>query len=148
MIKIIDKNILESTEDILCQQVNCRGTMGKGLGLSLRIHFPEVYYTYLIHCQKNKYSKYMLGTVQYVTTRRNIVANMFSQYEYGTSKCYTDYNAMRKCFTEINKLNKSVAIPYGIGCGLAGGEWHIVYNIINEIFGGRDDVTIYRYENN
>lgn len=146
MIKIIDKNILESTEEILCHQVNCRGTMGKGLGLSLRIHFPEVYYSYLMYCQKNKYNKYMLGTIDYVKTRRNIVANMFAQYEYGETKCYTDYKALEKCFIQLNELNKSIAIPYGVGCGLAGGDWDIVYGIINEVFKDRDDVVIYRYK--
>ena len=35
----------------------------------------------------------------------------------------------------------SIAIPYGIGCGLAGGDWEIVSNII-------DDVTnSYNYTN-
>jgi len=43
------------------------------------------------------------------------------------------------------KNNLSIAIPYGIGCGLAGGKWDIVYDIIEEVFNDYD-VVIYRKE--
>ena len=33
---------------------------------------------------------------------------------------------------------KSVALPYGIGCGLAGGDWNTVYDIIKEVFANDD----------
>lgn len=38
---------------------------------------------------------------------------------------------------------KTIALPYGIGCGLAGGSWDVVYKIIDETF---DDynVTLYK----
>ena len=37
----------------------------------------------------------------------------------------------------------SVAIPYGIGCGIANGDWNKVYKIIEEVFSDYD-VTLYR----
>ena len=38
----------------------------------------------------------------------------------------------------------SIAIPYGIGCGLAGGNWLTVKRILSEVFADSNvDVTIY-----
>lgn len=41
--------------------------------------------------------------------------------------------------------NLSVAIPYGIGCGIANGDWKEVYKIIEKVF-DNFDVTLYRLE--
>jgi len=147
MIPIINGDILnDAKESIICQQVNCRSVMGKGLGLQIRVKYPEVYYSYIIQCQKSKYSKDLLGTVLFVNTRHNTIANIFGQYDYGTNKQYTDYDALRKGFEVIKSKNKTVAIPYGIGCGLGGGDWDTVYNIINDVFSDSDGVVIYKYE--
>lgn len=147
MIPIVSGSVLDASEDIICQQVNCRGVMGKGLGLQIRVKYPEVYYTYLIHCQKNKYSKNLLNTVLFVNTRNNkTIANIFSQYDYGTNKRYTDYDALKEGLQLIKSKNKSIAIPYGMGCGLGGGNWDTVYDIINDVFGDSDSVKIYKYE--
>ena len=61
----------------------------------------------------------------------------------------TDYIAMEKClryikmWAENNDL--SIAIPYGIGCGIANGDWNIVYKIIEKVFNDYD-VTLYKLE--
>ena len=39
----------------------------------------------------------------------------------------------------------SVAIPYGIGCGIANGDWNIVYKIIEKVF-QECDVTLYKLD--
>lgn len=71
---------------------------------------------------------------------------MFSQKE----NFDTDYSAMEIALTEIKtyaeEVNFSIAIPYGIGCGIANGDWNKVYKIIEKVF---DDynVTLYKYEN-
>lgn len=68
---------------------------------------------------------------------------MFSQKE----NFDTDYEAMRKALKYIKKWaennNLSIAIPYGIGCGIANGDWNKVYKIIEEVFNDYD-VTLYR----
>lgn len=46
-----------------------------------------------------------------------------------------------KEFAKINKL--SVAIPYGIGCGIANGDWNIVSKIIENVFSDYG-ITIYK----
>ena len=34
---------------------------------------------------------------------------------------------------------------YGLGCGLAGGDWNVVYNIINDVFYDCDDNYLHVY---
>ena len=70
---------------------------------------------------------------------------MFSQKE----NFDTDYSAMGIALIDIKakarERNMSIAIPYGIGCGIANGDWNRVYKIIEKVF---DDynVTLYKYE--
>lgn len=71
--------------------------------------------------------------------------NMFSQKE----NFDTDYEAMQICLNEVKEyaksFNLSVAIPYGIGCGIANGDWKKVYKIIETVFNDYE-VTLYRLE--
>lgn len=73
------------------------------------------------------------------------ICNMFSQ----KPNFDTDYEAMKKALTYIKKWaennNLSIAMPYGIGCGIANGEWSKVYKIIEEVFSDYE-VTLYRLE--
>ena len=39
--------------------------------------------------------------------------------------------------------NLSIAIPYGIGCSIANGDWNKVYKIIEKVFEDYD-VTLYK----
>ena len=45
---------------------------------------------------------------------------------------------MEECLCTIKILaenkNMNVAIPYGIGCGIANGNWNKVYEIIKNVF--------------
>lgn len=49
---------------------------------------------------------------------------------------------MEKCLRYIklwgSNNNLSMAIPYGIGCGIANGDWNKVYKIIEEVFSDYD----------
>ena len=80
------------------------------------------------------------------------VANIFGQYKYGADRKYTDYKALEKGIKWVHDISQlyslsSVAIPYKIGCGLAGGDWSIVINIIREYFEYSNiECIIYRLE--
>ena len=146
---------MKSDADIICHQVNCQGAMGSGLAKQIRDIYPKVYKDYRELVQEyEENERYMLlGRVQYVeipsTKARRYIVNCFGQNYYGHGKRYTNYKALSDCFNEICRVNnndiqrRSIAIPYGIGCGLAGGDWNVVYAMIQEIFANyRDDVLI------
>jgi len=162
LIKIINGNILNCTEDIVCHQVNCMGVMGAGLAKQIKDKYPIVYKIYktLLDWSKEEYerglskNKYPLGAVQFVKVNDKIIANIFGQLEYGRDKIYTDYKALEKGLYGIletvtldnsNYKGCSIAIPYGIGCGLAGGSWDVVYKIIKKVFNDYG-ATIYKWK--
>lgn len=145
MIKIKNENILNCTEDIIVHQVNAQGVMGGGLARQLADRYPSLENEYRKYCERygNKYIE-LSGTVfWYNINKGEFIANMFSQKE----NFDTDYLAMKKALTKIKKyaekVNFSIAIPYGIGCGIANGDWNEIYKIIEKVF---DDynVTLYK----
>jgi O-acetyl-ADP-ribose deacetylase (regulator of RNase III) len=143
-------NVLDASENIICQQVNCRGVMGAGLAKQIRNKYPEVYDQYAEYCRKRPSSN-LLGTFLpiYVSDGK-IIANLFGQNNYGTKpERYIHYTSLITAFRGLAKFalldNKSIAIPYGLGCGLAGGNWNAVFSIIEETLDNKDlCVAIYK----
>lgn len=92
----------------------------------------------------------LLGHAQFVYGTDKIVFNMFAQDRYGyDGHCYTDYSAFARCLYEIAKnvaAGETIAMPYNIGCGLAGGDWNTVYGLIEKILGEHYTVELWRKE--
>lgn len=152
-IKYIEGDILTAKTDAILQQVNCRGVMGAGLAKQIRTKYPYVYNRYLSLCNEHVTKPYfLLGRIQVITPPSceydvPTIVNLFAQDRYGRDRQYTDYDAMRECFRRVNErfAGDSVAIPYGIGCGLAGGDWDIVLNMIEKEL-TKCDISIYRFQ--
>lgn len=84
-----------------------------------------------------------IDTIIPITDRKELsVVNCYTQYSAGTDKLYLDYDALGLCLDRINKNfdGKVVGLPK-IGCGLAGGDWRIVSEMIEDILTDVD-VTI------
>ena len=152
MVNIVDGDLLNATEDIICHQTNCQGVMGSGIALQIKKEFPLAYGKYAILC--NKYSNkrsILLGQIQIVDCGNKCVASIFGQEKYGRDKVYTNYQALYKGIKELVQVakseNKSIAMPYKIGCGSAGGDWKIVLLMLNEITKDLEyNITLYRKE--
>jgi len=135
VLKFEKGNIVTGNYPIFCQQVNCKGVMGAGLAKQIKEKYPEVYDQYKMHCDVTS-----LGKCNYVPTKdRRICINMFAQDGYGRNKRYTDYDAFKECLDHIaffmnfhSKQKPSIAFPYGIGCGLAGGDWYIILGMLKD----------------
>ena len=128
--------LLEPTEAII-HQCNCFGVMGGGFARVLREKYPEA--AEADAATKNG-CKDKLGKFSAVKTYDGkIIFNLYSQYRYGADRRHTDYEAFytalaaARSHMEILGL-KTVVMPHGIGCGLAGGSWPIVYAMIQEVF--------------
>jgi len=137
MLHIIEGDILLSDAAAICHQVNCQNVMGSGVAKELYIKWPEVKQRYHEFCKgKNPYD--LLGKVQVVEldefpAGNKVVINIFGQLNFGRQKvCYTDYSALDEAFQNLNRLcaTKKIALPYGFGCGLAGGNWKTVERIM------------------
>lgn len=154
MIKVINGDLLKSDAKIICHQVNCQGVMGSGLAKQIRAKYPHVYTKYKELCNEVKNSKDLLGIAQTISSSPEglgdgsifdvfpTIVNVFGQNYYGSNGVYTDYNALEVAFKKIavmpfvknNWYNATIAMPFNIGCGLAGGSWDIVYNMLQKEF--------------
>lgn len=148
MIKIVSSNILNAKEDIICHQTNGMAVMGTGIAKQIRDKYPEVFEKYKNYCNSIDLFIELLGKVQPIKCHDGkIVCNLFGQHRYGRDKRYTDYSAVKECLSKIKSYaqNKglSIALPYNMGCMNAGGDWNIVYKMIEEVFNDYD-VTIYK----
>ena len=123
---------------------NCMHIMGAGIALYLRKRFKQVSEADLV-TQARRTSK--LGTYSVAEISENLhVLNCYTQFGiqpdvYGNPP--VDYNAIRVCLQRVARAYKGweIRLPK-IGCGLAGGDWVIVKNIIEEELVGHD-VVIY-----
>ena len=148
---IINKigNILEANENIICHQVNIQGIMGGGLALQIAKSYPEVEKIYSNFCRymNNDYER-LKGTSYEISIKgKYTIANCFTQ----KPNFDTDYEAIKQVFRglliECKNQNKTIAIPFKYGCGIANGDWSIVSKIFEELSSEHDvDISIYRLE--
>lgn len=125
----------------IIHQVNCRGVMGAGLALQIKNKFPRTFDEYKRICVEHSYAKanQLMGKTLRTTDGDKTIFNMFSQLDYGFGKVQTNYEKMEEALKKIaeycreNKIG-TIGIPKNLGCGLAGGKWKIVRDIINKSF--------------
>lgn len=146
MIVFIEGDIFDAPIDqILVHQVNCQGRMGRGIAKTIKEKYPLVYESYVHICDSHSI-KELMGKLLISKDGNRIIGNLFAQKYYGTDRRHTDYEAMATCLEKLSayaKENKMViAIPHGIGCNNAGGNWNIVLTMIQEIC---VDVDVYIY---
>lgn len=146
----IEGDMFSSKADILCHQVNCMGRMGSGIAKTVRKKFPTVYNEYMNLCHSDGVTPdNLLGYVQFVKCGTQIIANLFAQRNYGyDGELYTSYAAFQNCLRQIREKyppGTSIAFPYGIGCGLGGGQWSIIARIVEAELSADYEVEIWDY---
>ncbi|MEB3884032.1 macro domain-containing protein [Lyngbya sp. CCY1209] len=144
--EIIDQNLLDITAGIIGHQTNCLGFMGAGIALQIKRKYPRVYRQYSKYCDRHRpYPGLLLGTVQPVwadESRKLLVLNLFGQFNISHSRTNvnTDYEALRAIALKL-KLRQErgelgpIHLPYGMGCGLGGGDWEVVGRIFRDVDG-------------
>ena len=131
----------EGRFDCIVHGCNCFHTMGSGIAVQLKRRYPGVLLADRDNTERGNRGK--LGTYTMANCIKNankhfMVINAYTQYNYGNDgKKYVDYAAIKKVFTSLAPDLVGMRIGYPrIGCGLAGGEWHLVKDIIDTAFEG------------
>ena len=142
-IRFVIGDLLDTKAPLIGHQVNCRGVMKAGVANQIRKKYPSVAREYTAFC-RSEMQPVLLGRTLFLDVRREdgsslCVANLFGQDGYGRDKVYTDYTALGTALSEVrthaeNAAYTHVAFPCGMGCGLAGGDWSIVYDLISKAF--------------
>lgn len=129
--KTIEGDILDIEEGLICHQVNTCGVFNAGLAKQIRIKYPIVFECY---SKRYKSNLWTLGDVQAVKVTHTLtVANIAAQATYGRSGLHTNYDALNQGFKKIaDKFKGQIYIPEKIGCGLAGGDWEVVFDMIEK----------------
>ena len=134
IVDYIKGDITEATPSYIAHGVNCQNRMGSGVAKALYTKWPKVKEDYHRFCLTYDDSYQLLGKVSlaHVGGGKGIL-NCFTQRYYGyDKKLYVSYPAVKAVFKAIEKMELGeLAIPQ-IGCGLAGGDWKVVEEIINE----------------
>lgn len=130
--------------DVIVHGCNCYCTMGKGIALSIKRVFPEAY---AADCQTTKGDVNKLGSITFTAVKRmglNItVVNAYTQFDYMYGGRNADYDAIRLAMKEVKRLFSGKRIGYPkIGAGLAGGNWGIIYPIIQQELSGEDHTLV------
>lgn len=146
MVQEIVGDLLECNADFICHQTNFYGVMGGGVARAIwdKLLDDNARYAYQNLCCT--YGRSLLGTVQFIPVIRKsdekeiILSNLFCQDdEPQADGGLTRYDDMRSCLERVKRYAKlhgsKVALPGYMGCGIAGGNWQIVRNIIEDVFG-------------
>ena len=155
MITVIDGDLLTAGESVIGHQTNCHGVMGAGVALQLKRKYPHMFDDYRQHCNNN----HCAGTTRLFRLKNGqYIANIFGQYGTGFGK-QTDEEMLECAVNDLIRQMKelgltTLALPYGIGCGLGGGEWKKVYGILVKCFTDSEaddsaqpiDVVLYKLE--
>jgi O-acetyl-ADP-ribose deacetylase (regulator of RNase III) len=148
--KYVKGSILDTELKYIAHGVNCQNKMGSGVAKVLFDAYPEVKSQYHEHCKTElnfgSTPKDALGTVRLVYVGNDrYVANCFTQEFYGyDGKRYVNYFAVADCFYKLAEVWKGqiLAIPK-IGCGLAGGDWNFMEQLINDTVGDKLEIWVY-----
>jgi hypothetical protein len=141
--------ILRATEPVVLPHVcNDLGAFGAGFVVPLGRTFPLARQSYIDwHTGKNT-ADFALGETQLVQVRQDapiVVANMIGQHGVGGKAIR--YIQLGKCLEHVAGFSMAtdsqIHAPM-FGAGLAGGDWNIIQELINESWIMRGiDVTIY-----
>lgn len=154
-----DGDLLESDCTTILHQANSFSVMGAGIAKAIADKYPEAHEADA-SLERSPEEKYGDFTCAIIGSGRSkvTVGNLYGQY--GTGK--VDEKEMKERMFMLDKaLNqfllsaknelkdlidlKKVGVPHGMGCGLAGGDWSIVKDIL-ERASLKHEVDIYIYK--
>lgn len=149
--EIVDQDLFDVTEGIICHAVNAMGVMGSGVALAVKRRWPDYYAYYAETCALHKDNPArMLGMADYAgcgrfgIPDRMWVVNMHTQVDYnrrGQNKRHTNYGAVADGFARVRGLRSGfgfpkVYIPYLMGCDRGGASWDIFTEIVDQVCPG------------
>jgi len=147
MIEIKNGNLLNVHEGYIVHGCNSRGYMGAGIAKQIKNKYHSAYQTYRSTYDNfiNSIGKMPIGTNSYyrsehVNHPNVVIVNAVTQNFYGyDERRYCSYDAIQECFRKlnlfiVNSITPGVPMHVNfpkIGCGLGGGDWERVRDIID-----------------
>lgn len=153
MIEYYVGNLIEAAQtgdvDVIGHQANCYCAMGAGIAPQIADAFPDALAAdnETIPGDMEKMGTHTYGTHQQDNGNTLSIFNLYGQRAPSTSEIATDYDALRSAMESMKVLlleSDVIGFPK-LGCGLAGGDWSVVSDIIEDVFDGYE-VRVYVLE--
>lgn len=142
------KGDLLSARGVIVHGCNAQGVMGSGVAKAIKDKWPMVFEEYLAFMKPDHpklvhlHAEWCMGRIQkVVVSDRVVVINAITQQNYGRDgKRYVSYDAIDRAFLAVERMcmlepyyfhgaRATINFPL-IGCGLGGGHWPVVREII------------------
>jgi O-acetyl-ADP-ribose deacetylase (regulator of RNase III) len=131
--------------DVIAHGANCFKSMGAGIALQIKRQFNDAF---IKDFNDRRSSSQRWGDYTYVTYKYEdkllSVYNLYTQYNPGPDLDYTALELSLKKLAKNIKPNSKIGLPQ-IGCGIGGGNWLIVKEIIQRVLSDYN-VTIVMYD--
>jgi O-acetyl-ADP-ribose deacetylase (regulator of RNase III) len=150
-LETIEGDLLDFPNGInyIAHSCNCQNIMGGGIALQIKERYPEAYEA---DTKAYKAEEVSLGDFSFTRVKNRpdrYIYNLYTQFNIGRQTRQVDYEAFHRAITtlraEIIKHEtadiffdndvSTVGFPYKMSCSLAGGNWDIIYAMINDVFG-------------
>ncbi|MEM1070940.1 MAG: phosphatase [Planctomycetota bacterium] len=147
---IVDGDLIElganGAFDVIVHGCNCFNTMGAGIAKLIKDRFPEAYE---VDLKTEKGDRGKLGTITTATVecdgRPLTIVNAYTQFDFRRvdGVVNADYDAIRRSFSLIKTEFGGQRIGYPmIGAGLAGGDWDVISQIIDDELVGENHTLV------
>jgi len=166
--RIVVGDLLDAQEEYILQQNNCIGCKPHGLSKTIADKYPYADpYTRRRRVGNRNMAipedRPVPGTIELFRSPNQdgpTFVSLYGQYGMGRPYAYNnggpqavpDSHEDREkwfvdCLQKVAELDpKSVAIPYKIGCGLAGGDWNRYSKILNRFADDHPSVSVVLYK--
>ena len=150
--------------NVIAHSCNCRMIMGAGIARQIKSRYPQAYQADVNYISDEydhngqlkhplgKFSKAEVDSKEskvYLPDGKGLIYNMYTQASVGDDSRQVHYEkfwqALNNVEKDLYKMNVEkheydgssppvLGLPHGISCGLAGGNWNIIYAMIEDIF--------------
>ena len=139
----------------IAHSCNCQNVMGGGIAKQIKDRYPKAYEADReFHNREyndgggwngaiGQYSKAVIET-QWTNLPHATIYNLYTQWGYSTKRREVNYEYFWRAMKAMQEdllfnqheldVPQVIGLPYGISCGLAGGNWKIIKAIIEDIF--------------
>lgn len=138
-VEIKEGSLLDTSDNIIGHVTNVKGVWGAGIAPQIGEKFKGSYKAHSDYCKAhdNSWEK-LKGNIQVIMNDK-IILNIFAMPEI-RSFSHHAFSTSLHLFKAYQNLNsnpslahdKKISLPYGIGCGLAGGDINVVNKIIHD----------------
>lgn len=138
-IEIVNGCLLEAFDKgevtVMAHCCNMQNVMGAGIAKQIKSRYPKAFEADKQWYRQHKDTR---STFSCAVVGSGIIFNVYGQVNYGRqpNHMYLDYELLKQSLMDVayHCDDEIIGLPYGIGCGLAGGDWSEVLKIIEEVF--------------